>query len=67
VDFSCVCPQETRAAAQMMAVMYLFFIDRNYYHGINCKFTELFAVYIAAESIKIIYEDADGGKSHPAG
>jgi hypothetical protein len=41
--------------------MYLFFIDRNYYRGINCKFTELFAVYIAAESIKIIYEDAGGG------
>ena len=40
-------------AAQMMAVMYLFFIDRNYYSEINSKFTELFAVYVAAESIKV--------------
>jgi hypothetical protein len=47
----------------MMAVMYLFFIDRNYYSEINSKFTELFAVYVAAESIKIIYEDSGWGKS----
>jgi hypothetical protein len=43
--------------------MYLFFIDRNYYSEINSKFTELFAVYVAAESIKIIYEDSGWGKS----
>ena len=65
--FSWVCPQETRAATQMMAVMYLFFIDRNYYSEINGKFTELFALYIAAESIKIIYENSGGGKSRQTG